>query len=832
MQYDAHARKPTVLVVDDTSHNLALAAHVLTGQYRVLLANSAARGLELAAGDVRPDLILLDVVMPVMDGYQVCLRLKRDDRTRDIPVIFLTSRVDAQDEQRGLEMGAVDYVTKPINPPLLLARVKAHLTVQANAESRLIQALALDQEIAARKLAAVLATTGDGFWTVSREGNITSVNNAYCRIFGYERHAIVGAHISAFTERAFTKQAIAAHIEQIIDSGGSAQFERSHRHSDGRLIPVEVSVTNLPEFGELAVFLRDISARRRMDEAERVVIAEREVAARKLASIIGTTCDGFWTSDLSGVITSVNDVYCEMVGYGRQEIIGQNIGFFDTAKPTVEKLAAHTERIIACGGYDLFETRQMHRDGHEICLEVSVTYIAQDAVLVAFLRDITVRKNQEDLMRQAALQDVLTELPNRRFLIDAWRRAVSATVRRGGQGAVMLVDLDHFKALNDSKGHDCGDRFLREVADRLRNCVRDEDTVARLGGDEFAVLLADLSADTDVAASQAAMIAERIRASLRDGCWLRDGLYRGSCSIGVTLFCSDRDGLDGLLKFADSAMYQAKQSGGNTIRFFDTAMQERLAKREAQATELRAALAGEQFLLHYQAQVDADRKPLGAEALVRWLHPERGLIPPGHFIPLAEETGLILELGLWVLRTACRQLHAWQQSPATRDLPLSVNVSARQFGQSDFVDIVRGILDETAAPPHLLKLELTESTALRNLEQTIATMQAIKAFGVQFAMDDFGTGHSSLTYLKRLPFDQLKIDQSFVRGLPDDDVGAAIVESIIAMSRALGIEVVAEGIETVPEFRALEARGCFKYQGFLFSRPVPPTDYESFLAVH
>ncbi len=506
--------------------------------------------------------------------------------------------------------------------------------------------------------------------------------------------------------------------------------------------------------------------------------------------------------------------------------------FFETAKPSAEKIAARMQRIVIGGGYDLFETRHSHRDGHELCMEVSGTYIAEDAVLVFFLRDITIRKHQEELMRQAALQDVLTELPNRRFLINACRRAVSATVRRGGQGALMLVDLDNFKALNDSKGHDCGDKFLQEVANRLRKCVRDEDTVARLGGDEFAVLLPELSTHADQAASQAAIVAERIRASLRDGYWLRDTLHHGSCSVGVTLFRSDSDELDELLKSADSAMYQAKQSGGNSVHFFDTAMQERLKKREAQATELRAALAGEQFLLYYQAQVGADRKPLGAEALVRWLHPERGLVSPGHFIPLAEETGLILELGLWVLRTACRQLHAWQQSPATRDLPLSVNVSARQFGQTDFVDLVRGILDETAAPPHLLKLELTESTALRNVEQTIVTMKAIKAFGVQFAMDDFGTGHSSLTYLKRLPFDQLKIDRSFVRGLPDDDVGAAIVDSIIAMSRALRIDVVAEGIETIDEFRALEARGCLKYQGFLFSRPVPPTDHESFLAVH
>jgi diguanylate cyclase (GGDEF)-like protein len=461
-----------------------------------------------------------------------------------------------------------------------------------------------------------------------------------------------------------------------------------------------------------------------------------------------------------------------------------------------------------------------------------VTYVAEEAEVVVFLRDITVRKRQEAQLQQAAFHDVLTDLPNRRMLIESWRRASAAVTRHGNRGAVLLIDLDHFKALNDSMGHDAGDAFLRQTATRLRGCVRDVDTVARLGGDEFAVLLVDLSSVMEEAATQASVVAERIRTCLTEDFAINNTIYRGGCSIGVTLFRGDRDELDGLLKFADSAMYQAKRSGRNAVRFFDTLMQDKVTERDARAVELRAALAGDQFVLHYQIQVDADRKPLGAEALVRWMHPERGLIPPGHFIALAEETGIILELGLWVLRSACQQLSAWQASPTTRNLPISVNVSARQFGQRDFVDRVQRVLNETGAPPHLLKLELTESTALRNVDKTIETMHAIKAFGVTFAMDDFGTGYSSLTYLKRLPFDQLKIDQSFVRGLPDDGVGAAIVESIIAMSRALGIEVIAEGIETMSEFQALEARGCFKYQGFLFSRPIPSAEYVSLLIVH
>ncbi len=832
MPQDAHTRKPTVLVVDDAPHNLSLMAHVLTGQYRVLLANSAARGLELAKGDLRPDLILLDVVMPEMDGYQACAQLKCHERTRDIPVIFLTALADADDEQRGLEAGAVDYLIKPIEPPLLLARVKTHLAVRANAESRLVEAVSRDQEVAARKLATVLATSGDGFWTINRQGYVTSVNEAYCRQLGYHWQGVVGVHITAFMERSYTKAAIAAHIQRIIDGGGHARFERNHRHSDGHLVPMEISVTYVPEYDELATFLHDVSERRLAETAQRNLVEERGAAARKLAAIINTTGDGFWTANLDGVIGSVNDTYCTMVGYAREEILGQHICFFETVKKTREQIYAHTQRIIEGGGHEMFETRHTHRDGHSICLEVSVTHVPEEAEMVAFLRDISERRRQEELLRQAAFHDVLTDLPNRRMLIDSWRRASAAVTRHGNRGAVLLIDLDHFKVLNDSMGHDAGDAFLRQVATRLRTCVRDVDTVARLGGDEFAVLLVDLSSVMDEAATQAAVVAERIRTSLSEDFGINNTIYRGGCSIGVTLFRSDRDELDGLLKFADSAMYQAKRSGRNAVRFFDSLMQEKVTERDARAVELRAALAGDQFLLHYQIQVDADRKPLGAEALVRWMHPERGLIPPGHFIALAEETGIILELGLWVLTSACRQLSAWQASPTTRNLPISVNVSARQFGQRDFVDRVHRVLDETGAPPHLLKLELTESTALRNVEKTIETMHAIKAFGVTFAMDDFGTGYSSLTYLKRLPFDQLKIDQSFVRGLPDDGVGAAIVESIIAMSRALGIEVIAEGIETMSEFQALEARGCLKYQGYLFSRPIPSTEYESLLIVH
>ena len=433
------------------------------------------------------------------------------------------------------------------------------------------------------------------------------------------------------------------------------------------------------------------------------------------------------------------------------------------------------------------------------------------------------REQAEQEIRQLAYYDALTGLPNRRLLLDRLGHAMAGSERSQTHHALLLLDLDHFKKLNDTQGHDVGDRLLVEVARRLQGAVRGIDTVARLGGDEFALLIEGLDPDETAAAHQAELVAEKIHALLNQPYALNDATqdHRSSPSIGMTLLRGRDTPLDGLLKQADVALYQAKDAGRNAIRFFNPAMQAAIDARIAMENALRQALAQNQFLLHYQPQVDSQGRYTGAEALVRWIDPVRGLVPPDQFIPLAEETGLIIDIGQWVLDTACAQLAQWAGEPAHRHLQVSVNVSARQFHQPDFVERVRRSLRTSGADPTRLTLELTESIVVERVEEVIERMEQLHLLGVHFSLDDFGIGYSSLSYLKRLPLDEVKIDRSFVRDLVDDSNDAAIVQAILAMSRTLGLRVVAEGVETVAQRDFLLLHGCPAFQGFLFGRPVP-----------
>jgi len=394
---------------------------------------------------------------------------------------------------------------------------------------------------------------------------------------------------------------------------------------------------------------------------------------------------------------------------------------------------------------------------------------------------------------------------------------------------LLFIDLDNFKTLNDTLGHDKGDLLLEQVAQRLSTCVREGDTVARLGGDEFVVVLTGLSTSERDAASSAEGVADKILAVLKQIYRLGDIAHQSTASIGVTLFRGQLATVDDLMKQADLAMYKSKESGRNAAHFFDPHMESVVKERAALQSDLRLALEEQQLVLHYQAQVVGNGCVTGAEVLVRWLHPLRGMVSPAEFIPLAEETGLILPLGHWVLETACRQLAKWASRPAMAHLKLAVNVSARQINQDDFVDEVLTILRETGADPLLLKLELTESLLVNNVEQIIEKMLALKNRGVSFSLDDFGTGYSSLSYLKRLPLNQLKIDQSFVRDVLIDPNDAAIARTIVALAQSLGLGVIAEGVETAAQRDFLNSAGCHAYQGYFFSRPIPVDAFEAFV---
>ena len=449
--------------------------------------------------------------------------------------------------------------------------------------------------------------------------------------------------------------------------------------------------------------------------------------------------------------------------------------------------------------------------------------------LVITYHDVTALRRASAEIESLAFYDPLTNLPNRRLLMDRMQQVIAASVRSGQYGALLFLDLDHFKTLNDTRGHEVGDMLLRQVAERLKTCVRREDTVALLGGDEFVVMLHELSTRSDEAAAFARRVGEKILRALNMPYSLDGIIHHSTPSIGVTLLGGTVQPSVDLLKQADIAMYQVKSRGRNALCFFDPQMQIAISARAQLEADLQAALSAQQFVLHYQPQFHLDGRIVGAEALIRWNHPERGLIAPGGFISVAEESELIVPMGHWVLRTACEQLAAWEQDARFRHIQLSVNVSARQFRQRDFVARVVEVLRGTGARPHLLKLELTESLVLDDVDDTVSKMGLLKTKGVRFSVDDFGTGYSSLAYLTRLPLDQLKIDQSFVHNLGLRHTDDVIVQTIIGMARNLELDVIAEGVETQGQKDFLAQHGCQLFQGYLLGRPMPVAQLEALL---
>jgi diguanylate cyclase (GGDEF)-like protein/PAS domain S-box-containing protein len=482
---------------------------------------------------------------------------------------------------------------------------------------------------------------------------------------------------------------------------------------------------------------------------------------------------------------------------------------------------------------DNLEFRCVRKNGSLVWISVSWIPITDSrGKFIGFrtsARDITERKFADERIKELAFYDALTGLPNRTLLLDNLKEALTASARHGTSGALLFIDLDHFKTLNDTLGHDKGDLLLQEVAKRLTASIPAGATVARVGGDEFVVVVGNLSPDREQAARQTEALGETILAVLGTPYRLDEIDYRSTASIGATVFKGYLASTDDLMKQADLAMYKSKERGRNAVRLFDPDMQTVVVERAALEAALRDAIENDQFVLHYQAQIDGERVT-GVEALVRWHHPARGLVFPADFIPVAEETGLIIELGNWVLYAACAQLTRWAARPDTAHLTIAVNVSVQQLHQPDFVDNVLATIHRTGARPDRLKLELTESVLVDNVQEIIEKMEALKANGIVFALDDFGIGYSSLSYLKRLPLDQLKIDRSFVRDVLVDPNDAVIARTIVALAHSLGIGVLAEGVETEAQRAFLASAGCYAYQGYLFCRPVPVEEFEAILS--
>lgn len=529
-------------------------------------------------------------------------------------------------------------------------------------------------------------------------------------------------------------------------------------------------------------------------------------------------------TDVRTVIVGVNEKFCEVSGYSESELIGQSLRLVRSDHHP-EGFYSDMWRTITQGRIWNGECCNRARDGSLYWIDAAIVPTLDDAGkpirYIAICTDITQRKRAELQVQQMAYQDVLTGLPNRRLLIDRLGQQMAASARSQRFCALMFLDLDHFKEVNDSLGHESGDALLHEAAVRMQQCVRGSDTVARFGGDEFVVLLPDVGNSLVDATSHAGKLGEGILCALSTAYRLQDTDVVCTPSIGITIFNGQALGITELLKQADIALYQAKQAGRNTVCFFDPAIQRSFERRMGLEADLRKAMVNREFEVFYQPITNHQRKRIGVEALLRWRHPHNGLVSPADFIPLAETTGLIVPLGLWVIEQACQTLAQWQTDPVRRSWSIAVNVSERQFRHPDFVADVIGAIEAERIRPGLLKLEVTEGSLQTDLHGTVDKMNQLRAWGVRFSIDDFGTGYSSLSYLKELPIHTLKIDRAFVKNIDSSEGDAVIARTILALAEQLGLEVVVEGVETDAQFQILCDLGCNQFQGYLLGRPVP-----------
>lgn len=692
----------TILVVDDTVENLKVLTGLLLPIYQVLAANSGRRALELAVADPRPDLILLDVMMPEMYGYNVLTHLKGNPVTRDIPVIFVTAMDAAEDEQYGLDLGAADYIAKPLRPPIVMARVRTQLELKRARDRLKNQNAFLEAEVARRvaENQLILASAGEGIYGTDINGVINFINPAATAMLGYEKDELIGrdAHISIH-----------------------------HSKPDGSHYPAEDCPLHTARAAGLTI--------------------------------------------------------------------------------------QHKEDLIWCkNGSPLpvaFSSMPMYRDGK-----------LQGAV-VTFM-DISERKSYLAQLERQSNYDDLTGLPNLNLLRDRLTQAIERCRQDDGPLAVLLLGLDRFKEINDTLGRNIADQALQRLSKRLLETLQDTNTLARVAGDEFVILV-------DGGEPIASLICSAILSNLANSLPISDHEIFLAASIGISVF--PRDGNDGetLLKNASAAMYKVKAAGGNAFRFYASEMNARSLERLDMTNDLRRALQRNELVLYYQPQLNLrNGEIIGCEALLRWRHPQRGLVPPGQFIPLAEDSGLIVSIGEWVLRTACLQNKAWQDA-GLPTVTMSVNVSAHQFTAQNVVKMVESILQETGIDPSTLELELTESAVMSDAEEFVQATESLKGLHITLSIDDFGTGFSSLSYLKRFALDRLKIDISFVRDITQDPNSASIAQAIISLAHNLKLSVIAEGVETEAQLNFLRSRGCDEMQGFYFSKAVPAAEFEQLL---
>jgi diguanylate cyclase (GGDEF)-like protein/PAS domain S-box-containing protein len=673
---------------------------------------------------------------------------------------------------------------------------------------------------------------GLGILHGSFEGNMLRCNTRLAEMMGYRPEEMFGRNVREFAIKSDLPRVERGMRDLISGKRSSIRYEGQYIRKDGSTIWVALtSSVQHDSDGRPLHFLglaQDITAQKEAEEKLAAMQSELRDSEERYRIAFQTTLDAITIIRIDdGTYIECNPAFLRMVGYSREEIIGRSAAELKLWADLADR--DRMEEMIDCtGACRSFEAQFRKKDGNVIWGMMSATRVELKGVpcVLAVTRDMTEAKQAEEEIRSLAFYDPLTSLPNRRLLQERLRQVVAANSRGGRFSALLFVDLDNFKTLNDTLGHHIGDLLLKEVAQRLSATVRSTDTVARLGGDEFVIMLENLSDRAEDAATLAGSVGEGILASVSAPCQLNSYECLSTCSIGITVFGERAGGVSEILQQADIAMYQAKAVGRNSLRFFAPQLQTAVNERATLEEDLRQAVRENQFELWYQPQVSSGRL-VGAEALLRWRHPRRGILGPGEFIGLAEESGLILSLGNWALQQACYQIATWSLRKGLPPVNVAVNISARQFRQPDFVEQVLEAIELSGVNPESLTLELTESMLVENIEEVIDRMTALKMLGVHFALDDFGTGYSSLTYLKRLPLDQLKVDRSFVQDILEDPTSGAIAQTIVSLSRAMHLAVVAEGIETEEQRRYLQRLGCQIFQGYLFSRPLPVKDFEA-----
>ncbi len=827
-----------ILIVDDIPDNRVLLRGLLESRgYRV---EEAANGLEAfdRARAEPPDLIISDILMPEMDGFALCRIVKSIEKLRHIPFVFYTATyLNQHDEDLGLWLGASRYIHKPQEPKpfldmidrviaecrdgalsvrhppedfetLLEAKYRDRLTEKLDKKSR-------DVERLRREQALILLSASEGIMGMDLEGNHTVVNAAAAHMLGYEAGELIGGHNHSLCHHTRADGSLFPEEECPIhacmrDGQARQQVEDVFWRKDGSGFPVEYSSSPLLENGEIKgvmVIFRDIAERRRAEERQRLA-----------TSVFDNTAEGIVITDADGNVVEVNRAFTEILGYTREEMIGHN--------PRLWKSGRHAAnfyhdlwRSLAKTGQWRGEIWNRRKDGSAFPAWLTISTVTDDngrlTHYVGVFSDISGIKHSQEQLHHLAHHDALTDLPNRQLLNERLEQAIKRAERHAIHLAVFFFDLDYFKHINDSLGHPAGDRLLKGVAERLSGGLRREDTVARIGGDEFVLLLEDVGAP-----EKAAVAAQKLMVSLTEPFHLEDRQIAISASVGIALYPQDGTDPATLLRNADAAMYRAKEEGRDTCRFYTEELTRNAFERVSLENDLRQAIARNELLLLYQPQIDLQSGQfIGVEALIRWQHPQLGRVSPLKFIPLAEECGLIHPIGDWVLRTACLQGRAWLERGIEFG-QIAVNLAGPQIQRGGLADTLEAVLAKTGFPAARLELEVTEGFIMRQAESGIRELASIRRLGATLAIDDFGTGYSSLSYLKRLPIQKIKLDQSFVRDLPDDPNDAAIANAVIALGKSMGLSVIAEGVETQEQADFLKHAGCREAQGYLYSQPI------------